>query len=48
MKYLLGAVALLSTLSAAPAFAQTACTPGTYAAPDGDFVVMVKSPAGAA
>lgn len=48
MKYLLGAVALLSTLSAAPAFAQTACTPGTYAAPDGDFVVMVKSPAVAA
>jgi pimeloyl-ACP methyl ester carboxylesterase len=46
MKYLLGAAALLSLFPAAPAFAQTAaCTPGTYAASDGDFVVMVKSPA---
>ncbi|MBE1529230.1 hypothetical protein GGC65_003686 [Sphingopyxis sp. OAS728] len=48
MKHLLSAVALLSTFSAAPALAQTACTPGTYAAPDGDFVVLVKSPAVAA
>jgi len=48
MKHLLSAVALLSTLAAAPALAQTACTPGTYAAPDGDFVVLVKSPAVAA
>jgi len=48
MKHLLSAVALLSTLAATPALAQTACTPGTYAAPDGDFVVLVKSPAVAA
>ncbi len=48
MKHLLGAVALLSALASAPAVAQTPCTPGTYVAPDGDFVVMVKSPAVAA
>lgn len=48
MKHLLGAAALLSALASAPAVAQTACTPGTYVAPDGDFVVMVKSPAVAA
>ncbi|KTE01146.1 hypothetical protein ATE68_09950 [Sphingopyxis sp. H038] len=48
MKHLLGTFLLLATLPAAPAFAQTACTPGTYAAPDGDFVVLVKSPAVAA
>ena len=45
MKYLIGTLLLLATLPAAPAFAQTACTSGTYAAPDGDFVVLVKSPA---
>ena len=43
MKTLLGTF-LLAALPATPAFAQT-CTPGTYAAPDGDFVVLVKSPA---
>jgi len=43
MKKLLSAV-LFAALPVTPAFAQT-CTPGTYAAPDGDFVVMVKSPA---
>jgi pimeloyl-ACP methyl ester carboxylesterase len=48
MKHLLGTLFLLATLPAAPAFAQTACAPGTYAAPDGDFVVLVKSPAVAA
>lgn len=48
MKHLLGTLCLLATLPAAPALAQTACTPGTYAAPDGDFVVLVKSPAVAA
>ncbi len=48
MKYLIGTLLLLATLPAAPALAQTACTPGTYAAPDGDFVVLVKSPAVAA
>ena len=36
---------LLAAFSAAPALAQTACQPGTYAVPDGDFVVLVKSPA---
>ena len=48
MKHLIGTLLLLATLPAAPAFAQTACAPGTYAAPDGDFVVLVKSPAVAA
>ena len=48
MKHLLGGIALLFALPAAPALAQVACTPGTYAAPDGDFVVLVKSPAVAA
>ena len=48
MKHLLGTLLLLAALPAAPAFAQTPCTPGTYAAPDGDFVVLVKSPAVAA
>ncbi|KGB55708.1 X-Pro dipeptidyl-peptidase family protein [Sphingopyxis sp. LC81] len=48
MKHLIGTLFLLATLPAAPAFAQTACAPGTYAAPDGDFVVLVKSPAVAA
>lgn len=48
MKHFLGTLFLLATLPAAPALAQTACTPGTYAAPDGDFVVLVKSPAVAA
>ena len=48
MKHLLSAITFLFALPAAPAFAQAACTPGTYAAPDGDFVVLVKSPAVAA
>ncbi|WP_447751667.1 alpha/beta hydrolase family protein [Sphingopyxis fribergensis] len=48
MKHLLGTLLLLAAFPAAPALAQTACTPGTYAAPDGDFVVLVKSPAVAA
>jgi pimeloyl-ACP methyl ester carboxylesterase len=48
MKNLLGGIALLLALPATPALAQVACTPGTYAAPDGDFVVLVKSPAVAA
>ncbi|MBL0916152.1 MAG: alpha/beta fold hydrolase [Sphingopyxis sp.] len=43
MKTLLGAL-LLVALPTTPAFAQ-ACTPGTYKAPDGDFIVLVKSPA---
>lgn len=42
MKTLLGTL-LLAALPATPVFAQT-CTPGTYAAPDGDFIVLVKSP----
>ena len=48
MKHLISTLLLLATLPAAPAFAQTTCTPGTYAAPEGDFVVLVKSPAVAA
>lgn len=48
MKHLLGGIALLLALPATPALAQVTCTPGTYAAPDGDFVVLVKSPAVAA
>ncbi|MHA4838316.1 alpha/beta hydrolase family protein [Sphingopyxis sp. MSC1_008] len=48
MKHLIGTLCLLATLPATPALAQTVCTPGTYAAPDGDFVVLVKSPAVAA
>ncbi|MBA3941371.1 MAG: alpha/beta hydrolase [Sphingopyxis sp.] len=35
---------LLAALPAAPALAQSACQPGTYAAPDGDFVVLAKVP----
>lgn len=46
MKQLAASLLLASaTLSAAPAVAQTACQPGTYATPDGDFVVLVQSPA---
>ena len=45
MKTLFGTLLALAILPAAPAFAQTACQPGTYAAPDGDFVVLVKTPA---
>lgn len=44
MKRLATALALLVTLLSAPAIAQTACQPGTYAAPDGDFVVLVPLP----
>jgi uncharacterized protein len=42
MKALLGALPLLVGLTAAPALAQPVCQPGTYAAPDGDFVVLAK------
>lgn len=48
MKTLLRTLLLLAALPAAPALAQTACQPGTYAALDGDFVVLVRSPAVAA
>ena len=48
MKTFLSSLSLLAALPAAPALAQTACQPGTYIAPDGDFVVLVKSPAVAA
>ncbi|HKX90084.1 MAG TPA: alpha/beta hydrolase [Sphingopyxis sp.] len=44
MKTLLGSLSLLTALTAAPALAQTMCQPGTYAAPDGDFVVLAKVP----
>lgn len=48
MKHLTSALLLLATLPATPVFAQTVCQPGTYAAPDGDFVVLAKAPAVAA
>lgn len=44
MKTLLASLSLVVALPAAPALAQTACQPGTYAAPDGDFVVLAKVP----
>ncbi len=44
MKYLAAALILLATSIASPALAQTTCRPGTYAAPDGDFVVLVPLP----
>lgn len=48
MKIFASTLLLFAALPAVPAFAQTGCQPGTYAAPDGDFVVLVKSPAVAA
>lgn len=36
---------LLVALASTPAVAQGTCQPGTYAAPDGDFVVLTQSPA---
>ena len=48
MKIFASTLLLLAALPGAPALAQTACQPGTYAAPDGDFVVLVESPAVAA
>ncbi|MEK8034856.1 alpha/beta hydrolase [Ideonella sp. DXS29W] len=42
---LVAQVVLAMGPSQMPAFAQTACGPGAYAAPDGDFVVLVASPA---
>lgn len=48
MKIHLAILSLLALLPAAPAVAQTACQPGTYASPDGDFVVLAPSPAVAA
>ncbi|WP_137752698.1 alpha/beta hydrolase [Sphingopyxis sp. L1A2A] len=44
MKRLATTLVLLATLVSAPAVAQTDCQPGTYAAPDGDFVVLVPLP----
>src|SRR3546814_9890092 len=48
MKIFASTLLLLAALPGAPAFAQAACQPGTYVAPDGDFVVLAKSPAVAA
>lgn len=48
MKTLLRSLLFLAALPTAPAFAQTACQPGTYVALDGDFVVLARSPAVAA
>lgn len=47
MKALLKSLSLLVAL-VPPALAQTSCKSGTYVAPDGDFVVLVKSPSVAA
>lgn len=44
MKIFASTLLLLAALPAAPALAQTACQPGTYAAADGDFVVLAKLP----
>ena len=49
MKSVIAGIAFLSAaVSVTPASAQTPCQPGTYAAPDGDFVVLAISPAVAA
>jgi uncharacterized protein len=45
MKALRRSLSLLAALPAIPALAQAPCQPGTYAAPDGDFVVLARSPA---
>ena len=46
MKILAAGIALIAAAAAAtPASAQGACQPGTYRAADGDFVVLVPSPA---
>ncbi len=44
MKRLATPFVLLAACLSAPALAQTSCQPGTYAAPDGDFVVLVPLP----
>ncbi len=44
MKIFASTLLLLAALPASPVLAQTLCTPGTYAAPDGDFVVLAKLP----
>lgn len=44
MKIFASTLLLLAALPAAPALAQTACQQGTYAAADGDFVVLAKLP----
>ena len=44
MKIFLGSLVLFAAFAAVPAQAQPACQPGTYAAPDGDFVVLAKLP----
>jgi pimeloyl-ACP methyl ester carboxylesterase len=48
MRVFFESLSCLVALCAAPAFAQAVCQPGTYAALDGDFVVLSKSPAVAA
>lgn len=44
MKRLVAPFVLLAACLSAPALAQTSCQPGTYAAPDGDFVVLIPLP----
>jgi len=45
MKIVSIAIALIAAAAATPASAQDTCQPGTYRAADGDFVVLVPSPA---
>ncbi|KTE16549.1 alpha/beta hydrolase family protein [Sphingopyxis sp. H115] len=44
MRIFASTLLLLAAIPGAPALAQTTCQPGAYAAPDGDFVVLVKLP----
>src|SRR3990167_2305539 len=44
MKIFFGSLVLFAAFAAVPAQAQPACQPGTYAAPDGDFVVLAELP----
>ncbi|MBB6427387.1 S9 family peptidase [Sphingopyxis sp. JAI128] len=44
MRIFASTLLLLAAIPGAPALAQSACLPGAYAAPDGDFVVLVELP----
>jgi len=43
MKSIIAGIVLFAAFAATPVAAQTDCQPGTYRAPDGDFVVLVSS-----
>ena len=45
MKIFTSALLFFAALPATPVAAQSICTAGTYTAPDGDFVVLVQTPA---